>query len=115
MTALGLGTAQLGVAYGISNRSGRPSEAEASAILECALEQGIDTIDTAPAYGESEALLGRLLPAGADVRIVTKTEPLAGTEVSAADCDEVGDRPSAHSNACAGTASTRCWSTTAPT
>ena len=88
MTALGLGTAQLGLAYGISNRSGQPSKAEAAAILECALDQGIDTIDTAPAYGEAEALLGRLLPAGADVRIVTKTAPLAGTEVSAADCEE---------------------------
>jgi aryl-alcohol dehydrogenase-like predicted oxidoreductase len=89
MTALGLGTAQLGFAYGVSNRSGQPSEAEAEAILKCALDQGIHTIDTAPAYGETEALLGRLLPAGADVRIVTKTAPLAGTEVSAADCGEV--------------------------
>jgi aryl-alcohol dehydrogenase-like predicted oxidoreductase len=89
MTALGLGTAQLGLAYGISNRNGRPSAAEAGAILECALERDIDTIDTAPAYGETEALLGRLLPAGTAVRIVTKTEPLAGTEVSAADRDAV--------------------------
>jgi aryl-alcohol dehydrogenase-like predicted oxidoreductase len=88
MTALGLGTAQLGAAYGISNRGGRPSEAEAAAILERALERGIRAIDTAPAYGEAEALLGRLLPAGADVRIVTKTAPVAGTEASAADCDE---------------------------
>ncbi|HET7483866.1 MAG TPA: aldo/keto reductase [Solirubrobacterales bacterium] len=85
MTALGLGTAQLGAAYGVSNRGGRPSEAEAAAILECALERDVDTIDTAPAYGDAEALLGRLLPAGAAVRIVTKTEPLTGTEVNAAD------------------------------
>lgn len=89
MTTLGLGTAQLGLPYGVSNRDGQPSEAEAAAILECALEQGIEAIDTAPAYGEAEALLGRLLPATADVRIFTKTVPLAETEVTAAACDEV--------------------------
>jgi aryl-alcohol dehydrogenase-like predicted oxidoreductase len=90
VTALGLGTAQLGLSYGVSNRGGRPSEDEAAAILECALGQDIAAIDTAPAYGGAEALLGRLLPAGAAVRIVTKTAPLApGAEVTAADCDEV--------------------------
>ncbi len=88
MSALGLGTAQLGFPYGVSNRSGRPSEAEAAAILECALEGGVLTIDTAPAYGESEALLGRLVH-DAGVRIVTKTESLAGAEVTAAACDAV--------------------------
>jgi aryl-alcohol dehydrogenase-like predicted oxidoreductase len=89
MTALGLGTAQLGLPYGVSNRGGQPSEAEAAAILECALANGVRTIDTAPAYGEAEALLGRLLPAGAGVRVVTKTPPLGGEEVSAAECDAV--------------------------
>lgn len=89
MSALGLGTAQLGLPYGVSNRDGQPSEAEAAAILECALENGVRTIDTAPAYGEAEALLGRLLPGDADVRIVTKTVPSKGREASAADCDAV--------------------------
>lgn len=89
MSALGLGTAQLGLPYGVSNRGGQPSEAEAAAILARALERGIRTIDTAPAYGEVEALLGRLLPADADVRIVTKTAPLSGAEIGAAECDEV--------------------------
>jgi aryl-alcohol dehydrogenase-like predicted oxidoreductase len=89
MTALGLGTAQLGLPYGISNRGGQPSEAEAEAILRCALDRGVHVVDTAPAYGEAEALLGRLLPAGADIRLVTKTAPLAGAEVRAADVGEV--------------------------
>lgn len=89
MSTLGLGTAQLGLPYGVSNSGGQPSEAEAAAILECALAAGIGIVDTAPAYGESEALIGRLLPAGGDVRIVTKTAPLAGVEVSAADCETV--------------------------
>lgn len=89
MSELGLGTAQLGLPYGVSNSTGQPSEAEAAAILERALEHGVRAIDTAPAYGESEELLGRLLPAGAPVRIVTKTAPLSGNEVSEADCDAV--------------------------
>ena len=87
MTELGLGTAQLGLPYGVSNRGGRPSEAEAAAILERALRGGIRTFDTAPAYGESERLLGRLLPPGAEARIVTKTPPLAAAEVTAAECE----------------------------
>ena len=88
MSALGLGTAQLGSPYGVSNRSGQPSEAEAAAILEYALESGIGVIDTAPAYGDAEALLGRLLPE-AGVRIVTKTPPLACDELTTAACDAV--------------------------
>ncbi len=89
MSELGLGTAQLGLPYGVSNRTGQPSEEEAVAILASALNSGIRTIDTAPAYGESEELLGRLLPAGAAVRIVTKTTPLPGGEISRDDCDAV--------------------------
>jgi len=89
VSALGLGTAQLGLPYGVSNRCGQPSEEEAAAILECALAGGVETIDTAPAYGEAEALLGRLLPATAGVGIVTKTPPLASEEVSVGDCDAV--------------------------
>jgi aryl-alcohol dehydrogenase-like predicted oxidoreductase len=89
MTALGLGTAQLGLPYGVSNRGGRPSEDEAAAILAAAAAGGVRTIDTAPAYGEAEALLGRLLAADAAVRIVTKTPPLPGEEVTAADREAV--------------------------
>jgi len=87
VTELGLGTAQLGLPYGVSNRAGQPSKAAVAAILEHAVRAGIRTFDTAPAYGESEALLGRLLPREASLRIVTKTPPLDGTEVTAADCE----------------------------
>jgi aryl-alcohol dehydrogenase-like predicted oxidoreductase len=89
LSALGLGTAQLGSAYGVSNRGGQPSGGETAAILECALDCDIAVIDTAPAYGGAETLLGRLLPVDAAVRIVTKTAPIAGAEVTAAACDEV--------------------------
>lgn len=87
MTELGLGTAQLGLPYGVSNRTGQPSEAEAAAILTRALKAGVRTFDTAPAYGESEALVGRLLPDTAEARIVTKTPPLTAAEVTESDCE----------------------------
>lgn len=70
MNRLALGTAQLGLTYGIANNSGQISRAEAKAILQIALAEGIDTLDTAIAYGESEACLGE---AGVDdFKVVTK-------------------------------------------
>jgi aryl-alcohol dehydrogenase-like predicted oxidoreductase len=36
----------------------------------------MDVVDTAAAYGDSEAVLGRCLPGGATFRVVTKTMPL---------------------------------------
>ena len=69
---LGLGTAQFGSAYGISNQLGRPTEQEVSAILAAAIACGIRMVDTAPAYGDAEALIGMHIPPIADVRIVTK-------------------------------------------
>lgn len=55
---LALGTVQLGLPYGIANRSGQVSANEASQILSVARAAGIDTLDTAIAYGESEIRLG---------------------------------------------------------
>ena len=57
---LALGTAQFGMPYGIANRTGQVSDAEAQDILQQARGAGIDTLDTAMAYGESEARLGAL-------------------------------------------------------
>ena len=59
ITALTLGTVQLGLAYGVNNDRGMPSFEESSAILSAALDAGIVSFDTARGYGESEAVLGR--------------------------------------------------------
>ena len=59
ISALTLGTAQLGLAYGVNNDKGMPSFEESSAILDTALSSGIVSFDTARAYGESESVLGR--------------------------------------------------------
>ena len=49
---------QFGLDYGISNTSGKTSSEEVKLILSLAKRYGIQTIDTARAYGESETVLG---------------------------------------------------------
>lgn len=73
---LGLGSAQFGLDYGVSNVKGRPLEDEVRSILARASDGGMDVVDTAAAYGDSEAVLGRCLPGGTRFRVVTKTRPL---------------------------------------
>lgn len=70
---LGLGTVQFGTDYGISNKLGRTSLSEVHRILESAADKGVDTLDTAALYGESERVLGSVLPLRHNFRIVTKT------------------------------------------
>lgn len=53
-----LGTVQFGIPYGIANNNGQVSQEKANAILNYAKNVGIDTIDTAIAYGESEKCIG---------------------------------------------------------
>jgi hypothetical protein len=75
---LGLGTVQLGLDYGATNRKGQPDAKAGQAIVARACAAGITLFDTAPAYGSSEALLGEALAGEADIRIVSKLPPLAG-------------------------------------
>lgn len=57
---LALGTVQFGLNYGVANTTGRPSTEAIAALLRRALEVGMDTLDTAIAYGDSETVLGSL-------------------------------------------------------
>jgi aryl-alcohol dehydrogenase-like predicted oxidoreductase len=61
LSRLAVGTVQFGLPYGIANRTGQPSFKQVCEILACAVENGATTLDTAAAYGESEAVLGRAL------------------------------------------------------
>jgi len=74
---LGLGTAQFGLDYGISNTRGRTPAAEVCAILDAAMSAGVTVLDTAPAYGASEEALG-VARAAQRFRIVTKTPVYGG-------------------------------------
>jgi aryl-alcohol dehydrogenase-like predicted oxidoreductase len=73
-----LGTAQLGMPYGIANRAVQPDFEMVVSIVKTAWEYGIRELDTAQGYGESEAVLGRALSVlgiSNDVRIITKIDP----------------------------------------
>ncbi|KAB2931091.1 MAG: aldo/keto reductase [Candidatus Contendobacter sp.] len=63
ISPLGLGTVKFGRNQGVKYPQSfeLPSDREALALLERAWELGINLLDTAPAYGESEERLGRLL------------------------------------------------------
>jgi len=56
-----LGTAQLGMHYGINNMIGKPSLEESRSIVSLAINNGITAFDTAPEYGDSEEILGKCL------------------------------------------------------
>ena len=67
-----LGTAQFGLAYGITNTTGQVSEAEVAHFLMQAQDAGIRYLDTAQAYGNAEMVLGRQLPASHCFKIISK-------------------------------------------
>ena len=58
ISKLALGTAQLGMNYGLTNKSGKVNKVEAFKILENAYSNGIMVLDTASSYGTSEKLIG---------------------------------------------------------
>jgi aryl-alcohol dehydrogenase-like predicted oxidoreductase len=59
--------------YGISNPSGRTPPDEVDSILTTAQARGISLLDTAPAYGESERVLGGYPLRERGFKVVTKT------------------------------------------
>jgi aryl-alcohol dehydrogenase-like predicted oxidoreductase len=71
---IALGTVQFGMRYGVANDTGQVSLDEIASILNLARERGVDTLDTAIAYGESERRLGDVGIPG--WRTVTKLPPV---------------------------------------
>lgn len=70
---LALGTVQFGLDYGISNRAGEVQDEELDAILALARKLGMNTLDTAQAYGKAEARLGMYNTA--DFQLINKLAP----------------------------------------
>jgi aryl-alcohol dehydrogenase-like predicted oxidoreductase len=58
MNRIVLGGAQLGLPYGILNGGETLSREEVARILDTAVDRGINSIDTAIAYGQSESVIG---------------------------------------------------------
>jgi aryl-alcohol dehydrogenase-like predicted oxidoreductase len=79
---LALGTVQFGLAYGVGNKVGQVQPAEVEQILSVAKDNGINSIDTAIAYGTSEEVLGKAGVNG--YRVVTKLLSLSTAQSNVA-------------------------------
>lgn len=74
MNRIVLGGAQLGLPYGILNGGETLSREEVARILDTAFDHGIDSIDTAIAYGQSESIIGET--SQNRFKIISKLPPL---------------------------------------
>lgn len=72
-----LGGAQLGLKYGMVSK-GLKSLSERRKLIKLAIVNGVGAIDTARAYGESEAVIGSVLSQGwaGRIKVFTKLSPL---------------------------------------
>jgi len=78
ISSLVLGTAQLGMPYGISNKTGQPVQNMATTIIKEAWNSSIRDFDTAQGYGTSEQVLGKAfnsLGISDSVNVITKFDP----------------------------------------
>ena len=79
MSKLGLGTVQFGIDYGVNSVDGQVKPEEVQKILSYAHSKDIDLLDTAPSYGNSEKILGRINIS--DFKVVTKTRHFDNLEI----------------------------------
>jgi aryl-alcohol dehydrogenase-like predicted oxidoreductase len=90
ITVLSLGTVQLGMDYGIHNANGKPSLETSFRILDAAMAAGINTLDTAAGYGNSEEVIGawlKTIPEDQRPFIVTKAAKLDHSSLDALRAD----------------------------
>jgi aryl-alcohol dehydrogenase-like predicted oxidoreductase len=80
-----LGSVQFGLNYGITNEKGVVSEKDSISMIRKALTEGIQYIDTASAYGDSERVIGKSLANGwmNRAKVVTKLPPFTKDALSA--------------------------------
>ena len=76
MSVFSLGTVQLGMNYGVTGKTEKPSEQYAHAMLDRALAVGVNNLDTANNYGDSERVIGSWL-----ARIPEDKRPLIVTKI----------------------------------
>ena len=69
-----IGTAQFGQVYGITNQESAVDKREADLIFNIASRNGINTVDTAQDYGESEKIIGDSQYMNKTFDIITKVK-----------------------------------------
>lgn len=96
VSVLGLGTVKIGRNQQVKYPSGfeLPEDAEVQALFELAQSLGINFIDTAPAYGNSEQRIGQLLPNRHDCVLMTKVGEIFENGESRFDFSEAHTRNS---------------------
>jgi aryl-alcohol dehydrogenase-like predicted oxidoreductase len=82
---IALGTVQFGIDYGINSDSGKIHYNEVVKILNYARSIGINFLDTAPAYGSSQQVLGKT--GINDFEVVTKTRKFSQKTITSQDTD----------------------------
>ncbi len=80
MSVFSLGTVQLGMDYGLGDFTAKPKKEYAFSLLDRAIEQGVNTLDTANSYGESETVIGEWLKT-----VEESKRPLIVTKISSFD------------------------------
>lgn len=73
-----LGTVQLGMDYGLGDHTAKPSQEYAFSLLDLALSRGVNTLDTANNYGDSQRVIGawlKTVPPEKHPLIITKIGP----------------------------------------
>lgn len=86
---LALGSVQFGLPYGARNRTAAVSGEDVRRMLAWAWAHDIDMIDTAPAYGDAEAVIAAHRPANAQFEIVTKLARISDANGPSAVLDTV--------------------------
>jgi aryl-alcohol dehydrogenase-like predicted oxidoreductase len=82
-TKLALGTVQFGLPYGILRSDDVVSDAELDTLLASAYGAGVDLLDTAAAYGNSELRLGQAFARSRrSFEIVSKTIPIRESAIT---------------------------------
>ena len=80
MSKIALGTVQFGIDYGVNSVAGQVDPKEVKKIFSYAHSTNIGLLDTAPAYGNSEKILGRMNIS--NFKVVTKTRHFDSLEIN---------------------------------
>ena len=83
MSKISLGTVQFGIRYGLNPNKKMVNEEEVNKILNYAKLEKIDLLDTAPSYGVSEKILGKLDIS--NFKVVTKTRHFDNNQINEID------------------------------
>ncbi len=78
LSVFSLGTVQLGLDYGLGDNTAKPQKEYAFKVLDAAIKNGVNTLDTANNYGDSETVIGEWLQKKESLEkplIVTKIGP----------------------------------------